>query len=74
MIQNQNISKIGKLIVSYTKIIKGNTQGNKLLHLMKRGCISIIAIVKGESAMLKEVKWQMKVGLSIALKDDRKVS
>ncbi len=57
MISNQNISKIGKLIVaSYTKIIWRLTEGNTLLHLMKRGWISIIALVKGESAMLKEVK------------------
>jgi hypothetical protein len=40
---------------------------------MKRGYISIIAMVKGESAMIKEAKWQMKVGLNIALKAGRKV-
>ncbi len=75
MISNQNISKIGKLIVaSYTKIIWRLTEGNILLHLMKRGYISIIAMVKGESAMLKEAKWQMKVSLNIALKAGRKVS
>jgi hypothetical protein len=32
---------------------------------MMRGFISIIAMVKGESAMLKEVKWQMKVSLNL---------